>query len=233
MELTMKVFPLVLVASLFIISVFSYAQPKIQLNEGSNLEFGDVVSGNKISKEISIKNGGTDTLHIKDVRAQCGCTATLLTEKILAPNQAANLSITFNSAGYRPGRATKHVYIDSDDPATPTMTIEFSPNVIQYLEATPNMLSFNSAKVDTVITKSVMVKNTSKDTINIVAVDSKFEYLKVSLSKQHLVPGDSTELTGVLNTPKAGSYQSTVTLLTDNPNLPKFEIKSFMWVNRK
>jgi len=230
---SMKLFLTGLAVFLCLVSSIALAQPKIELKSGTNLSFGDVVSGAKVSKEVTIMNTGKDTLHIKDVRAQCGCTATLLREKVLAPAQEANLSITFNATGYRAGKVQKHVYIESDDPQTPTLTLEFEPNVIQILDITPNMLSFNDAKVDSEMTRSVKIKNTSHEPIKIVNIDNTFEYLKVSTSKNELAPGDSLELTGVLKTPKPGSYQATVILMTDNPNLSRAEVKVFMWVNRK
>jgi hypothetical protein len=222
----------VFILLVFLCSIAS-AQPKIQLAEGQNLEFGDVISGQKLTKEITVKNIGTDTLHIKDVRAQCGCTATLLKEKTIAPSQESKLSVTFNAAGYRSGKVTKHVYVDSDDPTTPTLTVEFQPNVIQLLEVVPTMLSFNNAKIDTQLTRTVTIKNTSKDSINILSVENNFDGLKVSLSNMHLAPGDSSILTGDLVTKKAGSYQTVLNVLTDHPSLSKFEVKAFMWVNRK
>ncbi|MBI3195396.1 MAG: DUF1573 domain-containing protein [Ignavibacteriae bacterium] len=229
----MKHLQLLIIVLLLLICSFAAAQPKIELAEGTNLEFGDVISGNKLTKEITVKNIGTDTLHIKDVRAQCGCTATLLKEKAIAPSRESKLSVTFNAAGYRSGKVTKHVYVDSDDPMTPTLTIEFEPNVIQLLEVNPSMLSFNNAKIDTQLVRSITIKNTSKDTINILSLENNFEQLKVSLSKNHLAPGDTSVLTGELFTTKAGSYQTVVNVLTDHPSLSKLEVKAFMWVNRK
>jgi len=219
--------------SLCFIGTLLYAQPKIGLKEGVNLNFGDVIAGEKITKEVTIMNSGKDTLHISDVTAQCGCTATLLKEKILAPGAEANLSITFNASGYRAGKVVKHVYVKSDDPETSTLTIEFQPNVIQLLELNPLMLSYNNAIVDTPMTKSLILKNTSNDTINILSIDNSFEFLKVAVGKTTLAPGDTTELSGTLLTPKPGSEQKIIYLLTDHPSIPKVEVKVFLFVNRK
>ncbi len=229
----MKQLQLLVFVLLFLICSIAVAQPKIQLAEGTSFEFGDVISGGKVTKEITVKNVGTDTLHIKDVRAQCGCTATLLKEKSIAPSHESKLSVTFNAAGYKSGKVTKHVYVDSDDPTTPTLTVEFQPNVIQLIEVVPTMLSFNNAKIDTQLTRTVTIKNTSKDSINILSVENNFDGLNVSLSKMNLAPGDSSVLTGELVTKKAGSYQTVVNVLTDHPSLSKVEVKAFMWVNRK
>ena len=228
----MKLYTILYLTCFFLLGSLAVAQPKLEVKEGLLLDFGDVISGQKISHEVTLKNTGTQTLHISNVRAQCGCTATLLKEKTLDPGQEAALSITFNSTGYGAGKVQKHVYIDTDDPKTPETTIEFDPNVVRLLDVNPNMFSFNT-KIDSEITRSVIIKNLSKDSINILSMDNSYEYLHLSLSKKNLAPGDSTILTGVLNTPKSGSDSPTVTLLTDHPNLPKLEIKAFMWVNRK
>jgi hypothetical protein len=209
------------------------AQPKIEISTGTTLDMGDVYSGQKAEKIAFVRNVGTDTLLITEVKAQCGCTATLMTEKKLAPRDSGKLSISFNTAGVN-GHASKEVYVSSNDPTAPKTTIRFSANVLNVLDVTPKMLAFDQAKVDTAYTKVITIVNPSaKDPVKILSVTPKFEQLEVTLMKNQLMPGEQTTLQAVLKPVKSGTINGTIELATDNPNQPKFEIRVVAFVNRK
>src|SRR5881409_3051437 len=86
------------------------AQPKIQAEGGTTLELGDVFNGTKAEHLVTIKNVGTDTLKILEVKAQCGCTAAMMTATKLAPSASGKLSISFDTHNYN-GKVTKQVYV--------------------------------------------------------------------------------------------------------------------------
>lgn len=209
------------------------AQPKIEISTGPTLEMGDVYSGQKAERITFVRNVGTDTLLITEVKAQCGCTATLMAEKKLAPRDSSKLSISFNTSGVN-GHASKEVYVSSNDPATPKTTIRFSANVLNVLDVSPKMLAFDQAKVDTAYTKVITISNPSaKDAVKILSVTPKFEALEVTLMKNQLMPGEQTQLQAVLKPLKSGTINGTIEITTDNPNQPKYEIRVVAFVNRK
>jgi hypothetical protein len=219
--------------ALFFCAASLIAQPKIEISTGPTLDMGDVYSGQKAEHITFVRNIGSDTLLITEVKAQCGCTATLMTEKKLAPRDSGKLSISFNTAGAN-GHATKEVYISSNDPATPKATIRFTANVLNVIDVTPKMLAFDQAKVDTTYTKVITISNPStKDPVKILSVTPKFEQLEVTLMKNQLMPGEQTQLQAVLKPIKSGTLNGTIELMTDNPNQPKYEIRVVAFVNRK
>src|SRR5262245_58884025 len=87
------------------------AQPKIQVVGGTTLDLGDAFTGQKVEHVINVKNVGNDTLLISDVHAQCGCTATMMSDadKKLAPNTVGKVSFTFDTHNYGGNRPTKQV----------------------------------------------------------------------------------------------------------------------------
>lgn len=216
---------------LMICSLFS--QPKIQVIPGTTLDLNDLYRGQKIEKIVTIKNIGTDTLRISNVKAQCGCTATFMSEKNLGPNDTGQLSIIFDSQN-QPGKVSKQVYISSNDSTTPKVTIQFTANVIDILKLNPANFVFDKAKVDSVYTKTLTISNPSKErAINILSAEAKFENLKITILKNSLMPGEETQLQAVFTATKAGTAQGFIELITDHPLQKKFEIKVFSWVNRK
>ena len=210
-----------------------FAQPKIQVLPGTTLDLGDKYVGQKAETIVTIKNVGNDTLKISEVKAGCGCTATMMSDKILAPLDSGKLSITFNTQGYGGQKVNKQVFVSSNDTSSPRVVINFSANVMNVLSLAPQVLNFDNSKADSTYTKSVTISNPSKQPIKILSVETKSELIKVSLMKNQLMPGEQTQLQAVFHTKKAGTYNGVIELVTDHPVIPKFEVKFFAWVNRK
>lgn len=223
------------IISINIIFVFSlFAQPKIKAIPGTQLELGDRFQGQKAEQIVTIVNEGKDTLKILNVKAQCGCTATLIDKKELGPADSGKLSITFNTENQSPGKVSKQVYITSNDTTNPKLTITFSANVIQVLKLNPAYFTFDNAKVDTTYTKICTITNPSTSQgIKILSVTTKFENLKVTLMKNALMPGEETQLQAIFTPTKSGTSQGIIEIATDHPQQKKFEIKVYSWVNKK
>ncbi len=219
--------------SMLLLAATAAGQPKIQSSQGTTLDFGEYYQGQKAERIVTIRNAGTDTLRITDVKAQCGCTATFMSNRTLAPSAQGDLSITFNTAGYN-GKVTKEVFISSNDPTTPKLTLQFSASVMQLLSLVPGSFMFDNSIVDSTYTKTIIVTNpSSKQPVKILGVDSKFDQIKVTLMKNELAPGEQTQLQAVFHPIRPGTYNGVVELTTDSPRQPKFDVKFFCWVNRK
>lgn len=211
---------------------FAPPQPKIQVLQGTTLDFGTIFNVDKLTRTVTIKNTGAATLNIGNVTAQCGCTTTGLSQKKIAPDDTAQLTITFNPAGYQPGKQLKHVYIQSDDPKTPQLTIEFGVEIATLYKVEPPMFSFTGV-VDSVYTKTVTITNTSKDVIKLTAVDTKMDMIKTSLTKNKLKPGDQAVLEATFHPTKSGTYPGIIAISTDHPQAPEIQIRVYGWVTKK
>jgi hypothetical protein len=194
-----------------------------------------VFHGKKAEKIVMVKNIGTDTLRITEVRTQCGCTAAMMSEndKRLGPNQVGQLSIAFDTHNYT-GQVSKQVYISSNDTGNPKVTITFQTNVLDVLLFDPKTIAFNDMKVDSTATRMITVTNpSSKIPLKILSVDSKNPLLKVSFMKNELMPGEKTQMQAVFTPEKSGQFQGAIEITTDHPTDPKTTISFFAWVNRK
>jgi hypothetical protein len=210
-----------------------YTQPKIKVLPEPMFDIGDYYQGQKAEHLLTVKNVGTDTLKIADVKAQCGCTATMMAEKVLAPGQEGKLSITFDTHSYT-GKVTKQVWITSNDTSSPKTTIQFTANVTQVLSFSPTYLGFNDIKADSTYTKTITITNPSqKQSVKILTASSKSEMLKVEIMKNQLMPGEQTQLQAVFHPTKSGTFTGDIELTTDHPLMPTFVIKYSAWVNRK
>lgn len=220
-------------AMLLMCACWAVSQPKIQVSPGTTMQFGDYFQGQKAEHTVTLKNVGSDTLRITDVKAQCGCTAVLLADKVLGPSQEGKLSITFNTTGQQ-GRVTKEVFVSSNDPETPKVTIQFTTNVIQLLNLVPASFVFDRSVVDSTYTKTITITNPSqKQSVKILGIDSKFDEVKVSLLKNELMPGEQTQLQATFHPTRPGTFQGVISLATDSKLQPTYDVKIFTWVNRK
>jgi hypothetical protein len=211
-----------------------FSQARISLGTDKQMDFGDVNAGTKLTHDVTIRNLGNDTLRIADVKAQCGCTATMLSNNTVGPHDSTKLNVVFNSAGYQPGKVTKHVYITSNDSGSHGIyTLEFVATVITPIMIDPSYFGFNNARLDTVYKKSLTITNKSKNPISIDSLSGNTEQITFSLGKTKLGPGEQTTIEAVLHPVKAGSYQGSVTLFTSVSDQPRLDIKYVAWINRK
>lgn len=102
-------------------------------------DFGTVDGKTPASHTFQIRNDGDADLVIKKVHAPCGCTTFRLENKTLAPGAELALPVTLSLSG-RKGPQQKSVYLETNDPATPTLQITMRGVVGSDLEITPPML---------------------------------------------------------------------------------------------
>jgi hypothetical protein len=224
---------LFLFPAIFIVTCLAASQPKIEVVTGNTIDMGSVYGGEIVQKIAVIKNMGTDTLTISDVKAQCGCTATLMSEKVLAPNDTGKLSISFNTTGQN-GHRSKQVYVMSNDPANPKLTITFSADVMSVLDLMPKVLAFNNSKVDSTYTQTVTIKNPSQtEAVNLLSVTVDVPSIKTTLMKNKLMPGEETQLQVSIAPTKSGTMNGKVTIKTDHKKQSQFDIGVFAFVSKK
>lgn len=111
----------------------SSQSPKIELPT-DNFEFGDVVNGKIVSKDIVVENRGSAPLVIEDVITSCGCTTGEVTPSTISPGEQGVLHITFDSGAHGPeltGQLMRQVYLVTNDQKNPEMMVEFTANVVK------------------------------------------------------------------------------------------------------
>ena len=81
-------------------------------------DFGFIKKDQIVTHDFEIKNNLPRTLTIKDVTTSCGCTASAARKKILTPGESTQVTVQFNSKGYR-GETSQFVYVNTDDPVNP------------------------------------------------------------------------------------------------------------------
>lgn len=113
--------------------------PRLTVQEKDH-DFGVVLQGEKVRHVFVIRNEGTETAHIQNVRSSCGCTATVLSSKEVPPGGTTEVAAEF-SAGAARGSFHKKVRVLSDDPSSP-LVLGVAGKVVPLFRVEPEITLF-------------------------------------------------------------------------------------------
>ncbi|EQB63525.1 MAG: hypothetical protein RBG1_1C00001G1104 [candidate division Zixibacteria bacterium RBG-1] len=159
-------------------------------------DYGYMPKGIKVSHIYKIQNLGEDTLRITSVKPSCGCTSAPLKKNNLAPGEATDLEVSFDSKNMM-GKVSKSVTINSDDPTTPSLVLHFTSNVgieSPIVRFTPVEVLYDSVQVGKNDTRKILLFNTDITKVDLAFVDKPKEMVAIDLKKSNLEPGKSTEM---------------------------------------
>lgn len=97
--------------------------PEPKLVVDSKINFGKQPQGKKISRNITIRNGGKALLKIDGVEPSCGCTTVAFPHEI-QPGKSGAIKVNVDT-GTVPGEHTKSLTIKSNDPQQPSLKVDF------------------------------------------------------------------------------------------------------------
>jgi len=138
--------------------------PRIEL-DATTWDFGEMYQEEKVSYEFVYRNVGKGPLRIEKVKTDCGCTAAQPSHREILPGQRGTLSATFDSGHYRDS-ITKHIYVDTNDPETPRVTLTVTGVIKMDVQVTPIGIYVGQMKLGAKAIRSV----------DIIAVDvSRFK----------------------------------------------------------
>jgi rhodanese-related sulfurtransferase len=105
-----------------------FASPQITVDKAV-YEFDTVLEGVVVTHTFVLTNAGDETLAITSVDASCRCTTTGLAQQNLAPGESVNLDTVFDTVGFGGQTVTRMIYVESNDPASPRVTLQLQGTV--------------------------------------------------------------------------------------------------------
>ncbi len=106
-----------------------WAGPKIWVSE-QIYDFGEVKEGILVVHTFLLKNVGDAVLNFtRAPGVSCGCTSAPLSKMALAPGESVELVVRFETTGYGGHQVVKYVYVYSDDPDLPQLTLAIQGKV--------------------------------------------------------------------------------------------------------
>jgi len=104
-----------------------YAQ---QPQDGFTWDFGKVRQGKVVVHEFTLKNETKKILKVNDLTTSCGCAASKIKEKTLAPGKSTFIEVKFNSKGYS-GPVQQYIYVNTDSLDNPVTKFIIKADVVK------------------------------------------------------------------------------------------------------
>ncbi|MFC2131875.1 DUF1573 domain-containing protein, partial [Bacteroidota bacterium] len=187
------------------------------------------IRGNKnvLKAKVQLKNAGTETLIIKEVKATCGCTTAPLDKKELGPGEIGTLDITLRVAG-RSNNVSKTIRIMSNDKNTPEKVLWLKCQVIRDLQISQSYLAFQEMTVGNNKEAKISIKNNSKDLIKLSDFVIEPAELKINLKGiVNIKPGQQIDLIGTVTPNQPGNFRGSVKFKTTNKDNKEVTINAF------
>lgn len=190
--------------------------------ENPNFHFGKCFKGQKVEHIFKFENRGKIDLEISKVKSSCGCTAAILTNKIVPPGETGEIKTTFNSSSFH-GRVTKSITVTSNDPNRPIYQLTISGEVVEVINANPRRINFASVYIGSKMDKTIIL--TSDSSFSIKKLTSSIPFLKVSIKAKNQ-NGYTINLSST-DKHKIGRFNGAIFMETDNKIQPKVTIPVF------
>ncbi|MGD9781290.1 MAG: DUF1573 domain-containing protein [Kiritimatiellia bacterium] len=104
-------------------------------------DFGATNNTGFVEHHFPIRNAGTLSLEIRNVRASCGCTAVKPSQSVIPPGGEATIGAKLDLRG-RSGMQIKSITVESNDPQTPHLMLQLKGTAVLPLRAEPSTLFF-------------------------------------------------------------------------------------------
>ncbi|MEA3465474.1 MAG: DUF1573 domain-containing protein [Thermodesulfobacteriota bacterium] len=179
------------------------AQPRLQV-ESTEINWGEIYSGEKKEHRFILRNNGDSALVITRVRSSCGCTAALVSSKTILPDEQAELHVRFNSKRFR-GQVTKRVCVVSNDPQQPKKRFTLRASIVPELVMTPSRLSLGSIPADKDFVRNLSLVNHSDLPIQIKAVRSTSRHMTLANIPTSLEPNEEAVVILTVHPPKSAT----------------------------
>ena len=196
--------------------------------EAPTFNFGEMDNSQDVEHTFIVRNNGNLTLEITRVKPSCGCTVVNTSQTSVPPGQTTEIKARLSLRG-RLGPQHKTIFVECNDPATPTMTLLLEGTAISELQVTPTQVFFGRITADTAVTGVVDVVIQGTNAIKITKLEANIPQL--SVTNRLADDGKSFKLFIVTTPPLArGTLRGNVHLETDHPKYPAIDISASAFV---
>jgi hypothetical protein len=161
-------------------------------------DFGSIPLNSVVAHDFPIKNVGTDTLVITEVKPICGCTTAPLESDRIAPGEETNLHVQLNTKKLN-GLVRKFINITCSDPVSPYLRVGLRAVINdpkQVIVVSPNMADFGNVLKGEKKSVALSLSNSGESDLSIDALAMPDENIIASkLGTNLLKAGETTELT--------------------------------------
>jgi hypothetical protein len=144
--------------------------PKIVFEETMH-DFGHVEQGAAVRHQFTFRNGGGLDLTIANVRASCGCVATVSAARGIPAGASGTIQVTFDTAR-EVGHTVRTITVDSNDPVSPVTSLTLRGEIDADVTAEPSQLYLGHVRAGQTVSTEVRVVTTHDGTVNVGGIEA-------------------------------------------------------------
>ena len=187
-------------------------------------DFQTIKEGDKATHNFRVINGGNEPLSIERVAPDCGCTATSLSKETLLPGEEGEIKTVFDSSN-RPGEFQKKIRVTTNDPETPTTTLEIRGTVesgpTPSIEVTNRKIDFGVISLKSPHEFAISIQNAGKEDLIVSSI--KNPRGEAFLSSEVTIPSEDRKILHLTYNPqKKGPINESMTIYSNDPSRPRF-----------
>ncbi len=204
------------------------SHPKILFEDGV-YDFGIAGPGQEVIHTFNFTNTGTAHLQINRVSTSCGCTAALVTEKVVSPGEIGSILVTLKTKRYK-GKKEETITIYSNDPNNPESVLTIRGIIKTEFAVVPQGLHFGEVKKGDTATSMVQLLQLSSNPLILDKIEANDEYLTTQTSKitEENKKGFNIDIT-IKPVVPVGEFSEVITLHTNLSKKPRIDIP--IWAN--
>ena len=183
--------PVLAVAANLFFAATALAAPELIVEKG-NHDFGSIAQGKKAQHSFTIRNGGDAPLQIKQLNADCGCTAAKPSASVIQPGKSGEIEVTFDSTNFA-GKVQKNVVMTTNAGRPPSYTFKLTADIEEALQVKPRQLSLGPIAAGATKQASLTVTNKGDSSVKLLSVNvtSNSLQIKPNIRKSELKPGET------------------------------------------
>ncbi len=154
------------------------SQPRVNVPEPS-FHFEPVLQGQVVKHDFKISNSGSADLLIQKVVPGCGCTATKISKKVVAPGDETVISVDFNTAGFL-GRKIRTISVETNDPKMSVIDLTLDGIINAAVTVNPHSLSFGEIEIGDIASLELLITKTPGANVGIREVYSRSNSISIN-----------------------------------------------------
>ena len=136
----------------------------------ADFSFGIVEANVPVTHTFVFKNGCKEVVEIDQVKASCGCTAAVLSQKIVPPGEEAKVEVKFTPYAGTRGKVSKTVSVYLKGQSEMHTMLRFSAEVRTDLDIQPPYIQMYGIEVGKPFSATATLKNTTDADLDIKEV---------------------------------------------------------------
>ena len=189
-------------------------------------DFGTVAVAAKTEFKFPIENQSNRPIHIRTVRASCGCTTPIVESNTIAPNETSYIRARFNTDTFK-GKRGANLTVVIDRPVYTEVRLRVDGYIRSDMVFHPGAVEFENVSASEPVTKKVKVLYAGRKNWKIMKIESPREWLTADFKEIDRARGRINYEVAVTIQDGAttGFFQDELVVLTNDSEMPRVPLR--------